>query len=114
MQRRLAAANPDVVSVEGDVDRAELRRVAGALLDQPSEALRERHAARLDPDEGDFVQARVRLDDLVRDARERPRERVGVEEDLPGCLHRAHGAGGVAGIRACAVIRLLPGLTGPA
>jgi hypothetical protein len=49
----------------------------------------------------------------VRDARERPRQRVTVEEELSGRLHRAHSAAGIAGIRACVVIRLLPGLTGP-
>ena len=114
VQRRLAAANANVVAIEGDVDRAEVRRLAGALLDQPGEALCEWNAARLDPDEGDLVQAGVRLDDLVRDARERPRKRVGVEESLARGLHRAHSAGSVAGIRACVVIRLLPGLTGPA
>ena len=89
------------------------RRLAGALLDQAREPLRERHAARLDADERDLVEARVRLDDLVRDPRERPRERVGVEEELPGCLDRAHGAAGVDGPGTCVIVSLLSGLTGP-
>ena len=113
MARRLAAADGDVVAVEGDVDGAEQRRPAGALLDQSREALRERDAARLDPDERDLVEVGVGLDHLVRDARERPRERVGVEEDLPRSLHRTHGTTGIGGTRACVVIRLLSGLTGP-
>src|SRR5919202_1490512 len=47
-------------------------RVAGALLDQAAEPLRERNAAGLDPDECDARQVRVALDDLVRDAGQRP------------------------------------------
>src|SRR6266540_2498645 len=37
MERRTASAHLDVVAVEGDVDRARCRGVAGALLDQASE-----------------------------------------------------------------------------
>ena len=56
----------------------------------------------------------VALDDLVRDARERPVDRLGVENDLPGRHARlAQGAGRVAGVRACSVIQLLSGLAGP-
>jgi len=62
----------------------ELGSGAGALLDQPCQALRQRDAARLDSDERDFVEIRVRFDDLVGDAGERPRQRIGVEQDLPG------------------------------
>ena len=58
-------------------------RLAGALLDQAREPLRERDAAGLDADERDLAEVRVPLDDLVRDARERPRERVCVEKDFP-------------------------------
>src|SRR4051794_40966512 len=47
VERRLAAAHLDVVSVEGDVDRAERGALAGELLDQAPEALRERDAAGL-------------------------------------------------------------------
>jgi hypothetical protein len=67
MPRRPAAANLDVVSVEGDVDGAQVGRRAGPLLDQTSQAVRERDAASLDADERDPGQVRVRLDDLVRD-----------------------------------------------
>src|SRR4051794_18512740 len=98
--RGLAAAHGDVVAVEGDVDGAELRRLAGALLDQAREPVRERDAARLDPDERDPgadvvgsvnqpgagglaggasspAELRVALDDLVGDSRKRPPERIG-------------------------------------
>ncbi len=83
MQWRFASAHVDVVAVEGDVDGAELRRLAGALLDQSRQSLRERDAARLDADERDLVELRVRLDDLVGDAGKRPRQRFRVEQDLP-------------------------------
>ena len=59
MQRRLAAPHAHVVAVEGDVDRAELGRLAGALLDQPREPLRERDAARLDADERDLAEVGI-------------------------------------------------------
>jgi hypothetical protein len=49
----------------------------------------------------------------VRDARQRPRERVCVEEGLAGCLDRAHSAGRIDGTGTCMVIRLLSDLTGP-
>jgi hypothetical protein len=49
----------------------------------------------------------------VSDARQRPRERVGIEEDLPRSLHRAHGAGEIGRDGTCVVIRLLSGLAGP-
>ena len=81
MPRRAATPDLDVVAVEGDVDRAEIGRRAGALLDQPAQTVRERDAARLDPDERDAGEVRIRLDDLVRDPRQRPPERVGIEED---------------------------------
>ena len=68
---------------------------------------------RLIADERNLVELGVRLDDLVSDARERSRERAGVEEDLPGRLHCAHRAARVAGLGTCVVIRLLSGLTGP-
>ena len=55
----------------------------GALRDQPAEALRERDAARVDADEGDPLEVVRLLDDLVRDAGERPLDRLPVEDDLP-------------------------------
>jgi hypothetical protein len=114
MSRRVAAPDLDVVAVEGDVDSAELGRFAGALVDEAAQALRERDAAGLDPDERNLRQVAVRLDDLVRDARESAAESFVVEEDgsLRG-LHRAQGRRRAAGGRACSVIRLLSGLAGP-
>ena len=99
VQRRLAAAHLDVVAVEGDVELAERKLDAGALGDQPAEALRERDAAAVDADERDLVEVVVPLDDLVRDAGERPVDRLGVEDDLP-CRHArlGQGAGRVAGV----------------
>ena len=108
VQRSLAAADAHVVAVEGDVDGAELGRLAGALLDQAREPLRDRDAARLDPDERDLAEIGIRLDDLVRDPRERSRERVGVEEELPGFRLSAGNRG-----RDMIVMRLLSGLAGP-
>ena len=100
--RRLAAAHLDVVAVEGDVELAELELDAGALGDQPAEPLRERDAAAVDADERDLVEVVVPLDDLVRDAGERPVDRLGVEQDLPGRHARlAQGAGRVGALRAC-------------
>ena len=55
-ERRLAAADGDVVAVEGDVDGAERGLDAGALLDQAREPPRERDAAGLDPDEREVVE----------------------------------------------------------
>ena len=80
--RRLARAHVHVVAVEGDVDLAEGELLARALLDEPAEALRDRHAARVDADERDRVEVLVALDDLVRDARERPADGLVVEQDL--------------------------------
>src|ERR671924_233773 len=45
MPGRVAAAHLDVVPIEGDVDRAELGRIAGALFDQPAQTVRKRHPA---------------------------------------------------------------------
>ena len=73
-----------------------------ALLDQAREPLRERHAARLDPDERNVVKRRIALDDLVGDSRKRAAQRFRVEDRLP----RIPGA--------CVFIRLLSGLAGPA
>src|SRR5215218_9122344 len=56
VQRRLAAADADVVAVEGDVDGADVETHAGALLDQPAQPVRERDAAGMDADEGDPVE----------------------------------------------------------
>ena len=81
--RRAAVADVDVVAVEGDVELAEVELDAGALGDEPPQALRERHAAGVDPDERDRVEVLVALDDLVGDARERPLDRFAVQQDPP-------------------------------
>ena len=80
VQRRLAAADVDVVAVEGDVERPEVDLDAAELLDQPAEAVRERDAARVDADERDRVEVGVRLDDLVGDPVKGALERFCVEE----------------------------------
>ncbi len=84
MEWRLTAAHVDVVAVERDVDGAEGNLDAAELLDRSPEPLRERHTARVDTDERDPVQIGVPLDDLVRDPRQRARERVRVEDDARG------------------------------
>src|SRR5512132_703523 len=78
---RLAAAHVDVVAVEGDVELAEGDLRAAQLLDAPAQALSERHAARVYPDESDLGEVGVALHDLVRDPRQRLRDRLGVEND---------------------------------
>ena len=98
--RRLAGADVHVVAVEGDVELAELELVARALLDQPAEPLRERHAARVDADERDRAEVLVPLDDLVGDARERPPDAFASSRTRPG-------------VTACCCIELLSGLSGP-
>jgi hypothetical protein len=79
---RLAGADVDVVAVEGDVELAERDLRAGELGDAAAEPLRERDAARVDADEGDPVELRIALDDLVRDPRQRALDRLGVEDSL--------------------------------
>jgi hypothetical protein len=81
---RLAAAHVDVVAVKGDVELAEGDLDAAQLLDPPTQPLRERHAARVDADERDLAEVGIALDDLVRDPRDRLRDRLGIE-DGRGC-----------------------------
>src|SRR5439155_13619760 len=80
--RRLPRAHVDVVAVEGDVELAQGELLARALLDEPAQALCERHAARVDADERDRLEVVVPLDDLVRDAGERPADALVVEQEL--------------------------------
>jgi hypothetical protein len=77
--------------------------------------VRERHAARLDADECDLLEVGVALDDLVRNPRQRPPDRLGVEKDLSGRDPRLAQRRPVLedGLRADSFIRLLSGLTGP-
>ena len=101
MSRRGATPDLDVVTVERDVDRAEVGRRAGSLLDQPSQAVCKRDAARLDADERDAGEIGICLDDLVRDPRQRPAQRISIEENgSRRGLHCTHGAGRVDGFRA--------------
>jgi hypothetical protein len=100
VERRVAAAHVHVVAMEGDVERPERHLATGELRDQPAEPLRERDAARVDPDERDGLEIRVALDDLVRDAGDRAPERLSVQQELVRLCRRSHD-------------RLLSGLTGP-
>jgi hypothetical protein len=79
---RLAGADVDVVAVEGDVELAERDVRARELGDPAAEPLRERDAAGVDADEGDPVELRIALDDLVRDPRQRALDGVGIEDSL--------------------------------
>jgi hypothetical protein len=72
----------DVVAVKGDVELAERDLRPAQLLDPRAQALRERHAARVDADQRDALEVGVALDDLVGDPRQRFGDRLGVEEDL--------------------------------
>ncbi|HJW67394.1 MAG TPA: hypothetical protein VJ419_06370 [Gaiellaceae bacterium] len=78
--RRLAAPDVDVVAVEGDVELAERDLGAAQLVDAAAQPLGEWHPARVDPDERDSREVGVPLDDLVRDPRQRLRNRIGVED----------------------------------
>jgi hypothetical protein len=70
----------DVVAVEGDVELPEDDLGAAQLFDPPAQALRQRDAARVDTDEGDLGEIGIALGDLVRDARDRLRDRLGIED----------------------------------
>ena len=67
-----------VVAVERDVERAGRHVAAGDLAQRGGDAARQRHPARADADERELVEAAVPLDDLMGDARQRPRHAVGV------------------------------------
>jgi hypothetical protein len=90
----------DVVPVEGDVERAERDLLPREALDLAPEALGERDAARVDPDEGRSLEVGIPLDDLVRDANDRPPEGLSVEQNPVRLCRRSH-------------VRLLSGLAGP-
>jgi hypothetical protein len=93
----------DVVAVEGDVQLAERDLRAAQLLDPAPQSLSERHAARVDPDQGDLGEVGVALDDLVRDARDRLRDRLGIEDGRRCRGVRAQGA-----FRACLTFDSFP------
>jgi len=108
MPWRLARAHVDVVAVEGDVELAQRDLGAGELADQAPQPLGEGHAARVDADERDAREVGIAFRDLVRDARQRPLDRLDVEDSL-----------GLRGLRAQSALRveltlgLLSGLSGP-
>ena len=91
--------------MERDVDRADRRLDAAPLGDERAQPVRERDAARVDPDEGEPPEVVVALDQLVRQPRERPRQGVCVED----LARRAR-----ARVSRWASLLLLPGLAGPA
>jgi hypothetical protein len=105
---RLAGADVDVVAVEGDVELAERDLGAVQIGNAAAQPLGERHAAGVDPHQGDALEVRVGLDDLVRDPRERALDRLGIEDSLGFRGLRAQGA-----LRALLTCRLLSGLSGP-
>ncbi len=74
--------DPDVVAVEGDVERAARHLDALDAVDRLDEALGKRHAAGLQPDHGDAVEAVVALDHLVGDAHRGSGDVVGVHDPL--------------------------------
>ena len=86
LTRGLASAGLDVVAVKADVEAADRRSHALVALDGARQPLGQRHAARLDADEGEAVSAAVLLDDLVTDANQRPAHIVGGHD-----LARGHG-----------------------
>jgi hypothetical protein len=90
--RRLAAADVDVVPMEGDVELAEGDLGSAQLRDPAAQPLGERNAARVDADERDAAEVGVALDDLVRDPRQRAFDRLGVENGLRFRGVRAYGA----------------------
>jgi hypothetical protein len=78
--------------MEGDVELAEGDLGAAQLGDAAAQPLRNGHAPRVDPHEGDALEIRIALDDLVRDSRERALDRLGIEDSLRFGGLRAQGA----------------------
>src|ERR1019366_5204650 len=86
----------DVIAVEADVEVAEGNVGVEQLLEQDVQTLGEEGSAAVDPHQrGDGITG-VALEDLVRDARQRPSDFLLVEDDLLVALHS-----------------FLPGLAGP-
>jgi hypothetical protein len=82
MERRLAASHLHVVAIEGDVNHSEIDDVTGALGNQRPQPLGDRDAAGLNAHEREALEIVGLLDQLVRDARDRAIDRLGVENDL--------------------------------
>jgi hypothetical protein len=94
--RRIAPGQ--VVAVEADVDVAERHRLADELGDQLAQPRGQHGAAAMDPDDrqaGGRRRTGGLLDDLVRDAHQRPPYVLAIEDRL------------------LAQVLPLPGLTGP-
>jgi len=85
-----AAPDPDVITVEGDVDRPDGGTGTRELVDQRAQPLRERNTACVQSDQRHRRGIGVVLDDLVRDARDGPAALVFVDQD-PG-THRSRPA----------------------
>jgi len=81
--------HPDVVPVERDVHGPERHGRSLYLAKHRGEPFGKRHAAFLDPDDDDIFQPTVTLDDLVRDAHERPSNLVAVHDLSTGNKKRA-------------------------
>ena len=79
---RLLLTHHGVVAVERDVDRSERDLLPAPLLDQARKPLGERDTTRVDADEREAAEVVVALDDLVRDAGQRPSQSLGVQQDL--------------------------------
>ena len=106
-------AQPDVVAVEGHVERADLERhVALDLAEDLGHPRGQGHAAGLQADQHDVLDAAVALDDLVRHPRQGPLD-VGGSEDLGvGHEHAPEGSRMTAlAFGHCSSCRV--GLTGP-
>ena len=90
--RRLAGPYVDVVAVEGDVQLAERDLGRRQLGDAAAQPLGDRHAARVDADQGDALELGISLDDLVRDPRQRALDVLCIEDSLGfGGLRAAQG-----------------------
>ena len=82
MERRLAAPHLHVVAVEGDIDNPKINDVTGALGNERAQSLGDRGAAGLNAYEREALEIVGLLDQLMRDARDRAIDRLGVENDL--------------------------------
>ena len=79
---RIISADDDGVTAAGYIAEPDPALLPGhTLFDEAAQPVRKRHAARLDPDEGDLVEVGP-LDDLVCDPGERSGNGLAVEEGL--------------------------------
>ena len=77
-------AQPEVVAVQGDVERADRRGLALELADPVGQAAGQVDAAGRDAEQDDVLAAVGALQDLVRDAGQRPPDLLGGEYRFPG------------------------------